>query len=102
MLVHGSQQKLNDVVIVSGVRTPVGSFCGSLSSVKAVQLGTVAVKEAIARAGTSQNKKKERKREVVTYFNPKFKEISPFLKTQISISLFYLHLCSNMRYHLLK
>ena len=38
------------VVIVSGARTPVGSFNGTLSSVPASQLGTVALKAAMERA----------------------------------------------------
>jgi acetyl-CoA C-acetyltransferase len=38
------------VVIVAGARTPVGSFNGSLSSVPASHLGTVALKAAIERA----------------------------------------------------
>src|SRR5215213_10289579 len=38
------------VVIVSGARTPVGSFNGALSSVPAAQLGTVALKAAMERA----------------------------------------------------
>jgi acetyl-CoA C-acetyltransferase len=38
------------VVIVAGARTPVGSFNGSLSSVPASYLGTVALKAAIERA----------------------------------------------------
>ncbi|GAW93804.1 acetyl-CoA C-acetyltransferase [Calderihabitans maritimus] len=37
-------------VIVSGVRTPIGSFGGSLASLTAVQLGEVVVREALARA----------------------------------------------------
>jgi acetyl-CoA C-acetyltransferase len=40
----------NGVVIVSAARTPVGSFNGSLSSVPASYLGTVALKAAMARA----------------------------------------------------
>ena len=40
-----------DVVIVSAARTPVGSFNGALSSLKASELGTVAIKAALARAG---------------------------------------------------
>ncbi|XP_076760685.1 acetyl-CoA acetyltransferase 2 [Xylocopa sonorina] len=39
-----------DVVIVSAVRTPIGSFCGSLSSVKASDLGSIVIKESLARA----------------------------------------------------
>jgi len=36
-----------DVVIVSAVRTPIGSFLGSLSSVPAPRLGAVAIKGAL-------------------------------------------------------
>lgn len=38
-------------VIVSAARTPVGSFMGSLSSVPATQLGAVAIKACVERAG---------------------------------------------------
>ena len=40
----------NDIVIVSAARTPVGSFNGALSSLTGAQLGTIALKAAIARA----------------------------------------------------
>jgi acetyl-CoA C-acetyltransferase len=36
-----------DVVIVSAVRTPIGSFLGSLSSVSATKLGSIAIKGAL-------------------------------------------------------
>lgn len=39
----------HDVVIVSAVRTPIGSFCGSLSSLKASDLGCIVIKECLAR-----------------------------------------------------
>src|SRR5579871_1433151 len=42
---------MKDVVIVSAVRTPVGKFQGALSEMTAVQLGAVAVREAVRRAG---------------------------------------------------
>jgi acetyl-CoA C-acetyltransferase len=42
-----------DVVIVSAVRTPVGSFGGCLSKVSAVELGIISAKETIKRAGIS-------------------------------------------------
>lgn len=42
---------MRDVVIVGAVRTPVGSFGGSLSKLSAIDLGVVAAKEAIKRAG---------------------------------------------------
>jgi acetyl-CoA C-acetyltransferase len=41
---------MEDVVIVTGVRTPVGKFQGRLSSFSAVQLGTLVVREAARRA----------------------------------------------------
>lgn len=44
---------MNDVVIVSACRTPIGSFRGSLSSVSASRLGAVVIKEAVRRAGIS-------------------------------------------------
>jgi acetyl-CoA C-acetyltransferase len=40
----------NDIVIISGVRTPVGKFQGSLAELGAVQLGAIAVREAVKRA----------------------------------------------------
>jgi acetyl-CoA C-acetyltransferase len=39
-----------DVVIISGVRTPVGKFLGSLQDLSAPQLGAIAVREAVRRA----------------------------------------------------
>lgn len=41
----------NDVVILAGARTPIGSFLGGLSRVSATTLGAVAARGAIARAG---------------------------------------------------
>ncbi|HEX7088226.1 MAG TPA: acetyl-CoA C-acetyltransferase [Vicinamibacterales bacterium] len=38
-------------VILSGCRTPIGSFGGSLKDLSAPQLGAIAIREAIARAG---------------------------------------------------
>ena len=42
---------MSDIVIVSGARTPMGGFQGNLSSVPAVELGAIAIREAVARAG---------------------------------------------------
>ena len=42
---------MKEVVIVSAVRTPIGSFGGSLSQFSAPQLGGFAIKAAIERAG---------------------------------------------------
>jgi acetyl-CoA C-acetyltransferase len=40
-----------DAVILSGCRTPVGTFGGALKDVSAVELATIAVREAVRRAG---------------------------------------------------
>jgi acetyl-CoA C-acetyltransferase len=40
----------NDVVIISGCRTPIGKFQGSLADLSAPQLGAIAVREAVKRA----------------------------------------------------
>src|SRR5690606_38543847 len=48
------QQEVNmsrEVVIASAARTPIGSFQGALSSVKATELGAIAIKAALERAG---------------------------------------------------
>jgi acetyl-CoA C-acetyltransferase len=42
---------MEDVVIVSAVRTPIGKFQGSLSDLTATQLGAIVVREAVKRAG---------------------------------------------------
>ena len=42
---------MHDAVILSGARTPIGAFLGSLSSLTAPQLGSVAIAEAVKRAG---------------------------------------------------
>lgn len=44
---------MNDAVILSGVRTPIGAFQGSLASLAAHQLGAIAIKEAVAQSGVS-------------------------------------------------
>ena len=38
-------------VIVSAVRTPIGKFLGALSALQAPDLGAIAIREAVARAG---------------------------------------------------
>ena len=42
---------MKEVFIVSAVRTPMGSFGGSLKDFSATQLGAIAIKEAVKRAG---------------------------------------------------
>lgn len=41
----------DNVVIVSGVRTPMGGFMGSLAPVSAPELGAISIAEAVKRAG---------------------------------------------------
>lgn len=50
---------MKEVVIVSAVRTPMGSFMGSLSSIPATKLGSVAIKGAVERAGIDPNSVQE-------------------------------------------
>ena len=41
---------MEDIVIVSAVRTAVGKFGGSLAKIPATELGATVIKEALARA----------------------------------------------------
>jgi acetyl-CoA C-acetyltransferase len=42
-------EDLDDIVILSAVRTPIGAFNGCLSALKAHQLGAVVIKSVLAR-----------------------------------------------------
>jgi acetyl-CoA C-acetyltransferase len=42
---------MKDIVIASAARTPVGRFGGTVKDTPAVELGVVAMKEALSRAG---------------------------------------------------
>jgi len=42
---------MNEVVVCSAVRTPIGNFLGQLSSFSAVELGAMVIDEAVKRAG---------------------------------------------------
>uniref|UniRef100_A0A1L8EDZ1 Putative acetyl-coa acetyltransferase mitochondrial n=2 Tax=Haematobia irritans TaxID=7368 RepID=A0A1L8EDZ1_HAEIR len=46
--------KINEVVIVSAARTPMGSFQSQLAPMSATQLGAVAIEAAVQRAGISK------------------------------------------------
>jgi len=50
---------MNKVVIVSAVRTPIGSFMGALSTIPAPKLGAVAIKGALDKIGLSPEKVEE-------------------------------------------
>src|SRR6478735_3600961 len=47
---HTRRQDMREVVVVSAARTPIGSFQGALASLKAPELGAVAIREALGRA----------------------------------------------------
>ncbi len=51
----GKERQMNgkNIVIVSGVRLPIGSFGGSLKTVPTIDMGAMVVKEAVKRAGIS-------------------------------------------------
>ncbi|MDF2791436.1 MAG: acetyl-CoA acetyltransferase, partial [Neobacillus sp.] len=42
---------MKEVVIVSAARTPIGSFGGTLAPLSAVELGSIAARAAVKRAG---------------------------------------------------
>ncbi len=46
---------MSDIVIVSGARTPMGGFQGSLSSVAAVDLGAAAIAAAVECRATGRH-----------------------------------------------
>ncbi|WP_421809042.1 acetyl-CoA C-acyltransferase [Flagellimonas sp.] len=50
---------MNKVVIVSAVRTPIGSFMGALSTIPAPKLGAVAIKGALDKIGLTPEKVEE-------------------------------------------
>lgn len=47
---------MREAVIVSAVRTPLGSFNGSLSAIGATDLGGIAIREAVRRAGIAPSR----------------------------------------------
>lgn len=47
---HRGSRASQDVYIVSSVRTPIGSFRGSLASLSATKLGSIAIRAAVERA----------------------------------------------------
>jgi acetyl-CoA C-acetyltransferase len=51
----GEKSMMHEAVIVSAVRTPIGSFMGSLTALSATELGAIVVKSALERAGVSPN-----------------------------------------------
>lgn len=50
---------MKEVFIVSAVRTPLGSFGGKLSSLTAVELGSIAIKGALQKAGVDPSEVEE-------------------------------------------
>nr|KAF6342413.1 acetyl-CoA acetyltransferase 1 [Pipistrellus kuhlii] len=56
---YASKPTLNEVVIASAIRTPIGSFLSSLSSLPATKLGSIAIQGAIEKAGIPKEEVKE-------------------------------------------
>ena len=50
---------MKEAVICSATRTPIGSFNGTLSPLKASDLGAIVIKEAIKRAGITPEQVEE-------------------------------------------
>lgn len=50
---------MKEVYIIAAVRTPMGSFGGSLASLSATQLGGIAIREAVSRAGMAPTEVQE-------------------------------------------
>lgn len=48
--------KKSNVVLCAPVRTPIGTYGGSLKSVPATELGALAIHESLARAGLPPDK----------------------------------------------
>ena len=48
--------KNNEIVIVAAVRTPIGTYRGSLRNIKADQLGSIVIKEVINRSNINKEK----------------------------------------------
>src|SRR5437763_12934268 len=44
---------MEEALILSGVRTPIGAFMGALSSLTDPQLGAIAIREAVKQAGVA-------------------------------------------------
>ncbi len=47
--------RIHEAVIASAVRTPIGSYGGALSALKATELGSIVIKNALERAGISND-----------------------------------------------
>ena len=50
---------MKETVIVSGARTPIGNFGGSLKEIPVINLGSLVIKEALRRAGLKPKPSKE-------------------------------------------
>lgn len=62
---------MKEVVIVSGARTPIGVFGGSLKDIPVVQLGSLVIREALKRAGL----RPESTEELLSYGPDALKEV---------------------------
>jgi len=53
------QKEIDEAVIISAVRTPIGKFGGSFRNISAVQLGRIAISAAVERAGINPSEVEE-------------------------------------------
>tara|TARA_B100001564_G_scaffold28211_1_gene20869 strand:- start:126 stop:707 length:582 start_codon:yes stop_codon:yes gene_type:complete len=49
------RNKYQDVVIIDGVRTPIGTYKGSLKNIRADRLGSIVIKEVLKRCKINEN-----------------------------------------------
>ena len=49
------RNKYQDVVIIEGVRTPIGTYKGSLKNIRADRLGSIVIKEVLKRCKINEN-----------------------------------------------
>ncbi|WP_392561758.1 acetyl-CoA C-acetyltransferase [Orbus sturtevantii] len=48
-------EKIDDIVIVAAKRTPIGSLCGQLSNIPAVELGAIVIKDLLTQTRIPKN-----------------------------------------------
>ena len=75
---------MKEVVIIAAVRTPIGSFGGSLKNLSATQLGAIAIKGSVAKAGIIAKSKRQAVDEDISMGSRSANEQRPKSKVKIS------------------
>jgi acetyl-CoA C-acetyltransferase len=73
---------IKDVYLAGCMRTPVGSFCGALETVSAVDLGIVSVKATMERSGVAANQVEE-----LVFGNVVSASLGPNIARQVTIGV---------------